>query len=62
MPTSNKSSSHKMENNPSPDEASTHEESGCDEEKDQEVILNQSHIQQIVPSMFMPYIEGSKMD
>ena len=29
---------------------------------DQEVILNQSHVQQVVPSMFLPYIEGPKMD
>ena len=28
----------------------------------QEVILNQSHAQQVVPSKFMPYIWGPKMD
>ena len=62
MPKSNKTSFHKMENNPSQDEASTHDESSSDQEQDQEVTVNQSHVQQVVPSMFMPYIEGPKMD
>ena len=51
-----------MENNASQDEASTHDESSSDHKIDQEVILNQSHVQQVVPSMFMPYIGGPKMD
>ena len=51
-----------MENNSSQDEAGNHDESSSDKEQDQEVILNQSHFQQVVPSMFMPYIEGPKMD
>ena len=58
MPKSNKTSSHKMENNPSQDEVSTHKESS----PDQEVIVNQSHVQQVMQSMFMPYIEGPKVD
>ena len=29
---------------------------------DQEVILNQSHVQQAVPSMFMSYIKGPKIN
>ena len=62
MPKSNKTSSHKMENNPSQDEASTHDYSSSNQEQGQEVILNQSHVQQVVPSMFMPYIEGPKID
>ena len=62
MPKLNKTSSHKMENNPSQDEASTHEESSSDQEQNQEVILNQSHIQQVVASMFIPCIEDPKMD
>ena len=44
-----------MENNPSQDKASTHEESSSDHEQDQEVILNQSYVQQVISSMFMPY-------
>ena len=39
MPKSNKTSSHKMENNPSQDEASTHEESSSEQENDQKSIL-----------------------
>ena len=43
-----------MKNNLSQDEASTHAESSSDQECDQKVILNQSHIQQVVQCMFMP--------
>ena len=57
MPKSNKTSSQKMENNPSQDEADTHEESSSEQVKDQEVILNPPHVQQVFPNMFMPYIE-----
>ena len=59
---SNKTSSHKMENNPSQDEVSTHEESSSEQEKDPEVNFNQAYVQQVIPSMFIPYIEGPKMD
>ena len=63
MPKSNKASSHKMENNPSQDEASIYDESSSDQENDQEVIVNHSsYVQQAVPNMFMPYLEGLKMD
>ena len=51
-----------MENPPSQEESSTHDESSSYQENDQEVILIKSHVQQHVPSMFMPYIEGPKMD
>ena len=61
MPKSNKMSSCKLEHNPNQDKANTHDESSSDQEKNQEFILNQSHAQQVVPSMFMPYIEVPKM-
>ena len=51
-----------MENNPSQEELRTHEESSSDQEQDQEVNFNPFHTQQIIPSIFMPYIEGPKMD
>ena len=50
------------ENNPSQDQATPQDESSSDQEQDYEVILNQPLVQQVVPSMFMPYIEGPKMD
>ena len=62
MQKSSKTSVHKVENNQSQDEASTHDESRSEEENNQEVVLDQSHIQQSMPSMFMPYIEGPKID
>ena len=58
MPKSNKTSSLKMEYNPSQDEASTHEESSSEQENDQEVTFIQPNMQQVIASMFMPYIEG----
>ena len=57
-----KTSFHKIDDNSNQDEASTHEESSSDQEQDQEAIFNQSHVQQDVPSMFMPYKEGPTMD
>ena len=42
MPKSNKTFSCKMENNPSQDESSTHEELSSEQENDQEVTFNQS--------------------
>ena len=62
MPKSNKTSSCKMENNPSQDEASTHEESSSEQENNQEITFSQAHVQQVIPSMFMPYIEGPEMN
>ena len=62
MPKSNKTSSHKKANNPSQDEASAHEESSSEQENNQDVTFNQAHVQQVIPSMFMPYIQGTKMD
>ena len=50
---SSKTSSCKVENNPSQDDASTHEESSSDQENDQEVVLNQSHVQQAMQNMFV---------
>ena len=44
------------------DESSTHEESSIsDQEQDPEVFIQPS-MAQLLPSMFMPYIEGPKMD
>ena len=44
------------------EESSTHEESSSpDQEQDPEVFLQPSQAQ-VVPNMFMPYIEGPKMD
>ena len=44
------------------DKSSSHEESsGSDQEQDPEVFLQSSQAQ-ILPNMFMPYIEGPKMD
>ena len=60
MPRSNKTSSHKMENNQNQEEFSTYKESSS--EQDQEVIFHPSHVQQVIPGMFMSYIEGPKMD
>ena len=51
-----------MENNPSQDEPNTHKESSSEQGNDQKVTFNQAHAQQVIPSMFMPYIEGPKMD
>ena len=42
------------------EESSTHEESSSsDQEQDPKVFLQQSQAQ-VVPNMFMPYIEGPK--
>ena len=38
------------------------EESSSDQEQNQEVTFIPSHAEQFIPSMFMPYIEGPKMD
>ena len=44
------------------EESSAHEESSSsDEEQDPEVFLQPSQVQ-VVPNMFMPYIEGANMD
>ena len=44
------------------DESSAHEESpSSDQEQDPEVFFQQSKVQDL-PNMFMPYIEGPKMD
>ena len=59
MPKSNKTNSHKMDNVPNEDEARTQEDSSSEQEIDPEVTINPP---QAFPSMFMPYIEGPKMD
>ena len=51
-----------MENNPSQDEPSTHEESSSEQEIDQEVTFNPAHVEQVISSMFVPYIVGPKVD
>ena len=44
------------------DESSTHKESSSsDQEQDPEVFIQASKAQ-LLPNMFMPYIEGPKMD
>ena len=48
-----------IENNLLPEETSDHEESSSEQKIDSEVTFNQPHI---FPSMFIPYIEGPKMD
>ena len=59
MPKSNKTNSCKMDNVPNQDETGTQEDSSSEQEIDPEVTINPP---QAFPSMFMPYIEGSKMD
>ena len=59
MPKSNKNNFHKMESVASQDEASTQEDSRSEQEIDPEVIVDRL---QAFPSMFLPYIEGSRMD
>ena len=59
MPKSNKTNSYKMDSVPSQDEASTQEDSISEQEIDPKVTIN---LPQTLPSMFMPYIEGPKMD
>ena len=59
MPKSNKTTSHKMENVANQDEASTQQDATSEQEIDPEVTFNPP---QVFPSMFMPYIEGPKMD
>ena len=48
---------------PDTNESSQEEIPSSDQESDTEVTLNPSRPQlQVIPNMFMPYIEGSKMD
>ena len=56
---SNKTNSSKMDSVPNQDEASIQEDSSSDQEIDPDVTFNPP---QAFPSMFMPYIEGPKMD
>ena len=48
-----------MDSVPNQEEASTHKDSSSEQEIDSEVTFNPH---QAFVSMFMPYIEGSKMD
>ena len=59
MPKSNKTNSHKMDSVPNQDEANIQEDSCSEQEIDPDAIVNQP---QAFSSMFMPYIEGTKMD
>ena len=60
MPRTTKSSSHAMEKGQ--EDSRVHQGSSClDQEQDQEVFPQPPQTQ-IVPNMFMPYIEGPKMD
>ena len=62
MPRPTNNSSPKMENIPTQEESSTNEESSSEQEQDQEVTFHPYHAQQVFPSIFMPYVEGPKMD
>ena len=59
MPKSSKTNSFKMDNVPNQDEASVQEDSSSEQEVDPEFTVNPH---QAFPSMFMPYIEGPRMD
>ena len=65
MPRTSKNSVHGVDNF-SPEEtempSSKEELSSSDQETDPEVSFHPSRISQAIPNMFMPYIEGSKMD
>ena len=51
-----------MENNPRQDEPSTHEESSSEHGNESEINFNLFHVQQVISSIFTPYIEGPKMN
>ena len=61
MPRTTINSSHVIDNNESQEDFSTQEGSSSEQEQDQEDFLQQSQAQ-LIPNMFMPYIEGPKMD
>ena len=52
----------RWKNNPSQDDSSTNGDSSSEQENDQEVTFNTYHMQQVISSMFMPYLEGPKID
>ena len=65
MPKATKSSAQGTNQVPPPEESiqsSQEELSSSDQEPDQEVSFQHHRQLQPVPSMFMPYIEGPKMD
>ena len=65
MPKANKSSAQGTAQVPLPEDTlpnSQEELSNSEQEPDPEVSFHQVRLPQPVPSMFMPYIEGSKMD
>ena len=49
------------DNNESQEDSSTQKGSGPEQEQDQNVFLQPSQAQ-LIPNMFMPYVEGPKMD
>ena len=65
MPRTTNNSAH-GNNNLSQDETevscSQEDVSSSDQEPDPEVSFHPSRAQQVIPNMFMPYIEGPKMD
>ena len=65
MPRTTKNSAH-GNNNLSQNEtevpSSPEDVSSSDQEQDPEVSFHPSRAQQIIPNMFLPYIEGPKMD
>ena len=65
MPKATKSSTQGATSEPIHEEMTTssqYEHSSSDQEPDPEITFHPSRQQQPVPSMFMPYIEGPKMD
>ena len=61
MPRTTKYSSHAIDSNQTEEDSSAHEESSSEQEEDKEVFLQPSQAQLIL-NMFMPYLEGPKMD
>ena len=61
MPRTTGNSSHRIDNNQSQEDSSAHEESSSEQEQDQKIVLQPSQAQ-LLPNMFMSYIEGPKMD
>ena len=47
---------------PSSSEETTSSDQEIDQEPDTEILFQPSRAQKAIPSMFMPYIEGLKMD
>ena len=67
MPKTTQKSAHEKHNNEESEVSSGSEETvnsdqKIDQEPDLEISIQPSRAHQVIPSMFMPYIEGPKMD